>query len=134
MRSNILARSKNGTGKTAAFCIPCLQLVDVTKPKVQALILVPTRELALQTSAILKELGKFMEGLGVASVIGGTDVREDLRRLTAVTHVVVGTAGRVLDLVEKGALAVRDITFVALVRRPRASLSAHVLSACVRSA
>jgi ATP-dependent RNA helicase DDX6/DHH1 len=54
------ARAKNGTGKTAAFCIPVLEKVDTSKNEVQALLLVPTRELALQTSQVAKELGKHM--------------------------------------------------------------------------
>ena len=54
---NILARAKNGTGKTAAFCIPCLERIDTTQKHIQALVLVPTRELALQTAAVLKQLG-----------------------------------------------------------------------------
>ena len=54
---SVLARAKNGTGKTAAYIIPCLEKTDTTQPHVQVLVLVPTRELALQTSAIVKEIG-----------------------------------------------------------------------------
>merc|ERR1719230_1647362 len=62
---DVLARAKNGTGKTAAFIIRCLEKVDVTKKHIQILMLVPTRELALQTSAICKEIGKHLEGLEI---------------------------------------------------------------------
>lgn len=98
---DILARAKNGTGKTAAFCIPVLEKVDTSKNVIQALILVPTRELALQTSQVCKELGKHM-GVQVMVSTGGTSLRDDIVRLGATVHVVVATPGRVLDLAEKG--------------------------------
>lgn len=98
---DILARAKNGTGKTAAFCIPVLEKVDTSKNVIQALILVPTRELALQTSQVCKELGKHM-GVQVMVSTGGTSLRDDIVRLGATVHVVVATPGRVLDLTEKG--------------------------------
>lgn len=98
---DILARAKNGTGKTAAFCIPVLEKVDMSKNVIQALILVPTRELALQTSQVCKELGKHM-GVQVMVSTGGTSLRDDIVRLGATVHVVVATPGRVLDLAEKG--------------------------------
>lgn len=98
---DILARAKNGTGKTAAFCIPVLEKVDTSKNEIQALILVPTRELALQTSQVCKELGKHM-GVEVMVSTGGTSLRDDIVRLGATVHIVVATPGRVLDLSQKG--------------------------------
>eukprot|EP00890_Picochlorum_soloecismus_P002743 jgi/Picsp_1/346/NSC_00345-R1_atp-dependent rna helicase dhh1 len=98
---DILARAKNGTGKTAAFCIPVLEKVDTSKSEIQALILVPTRELALQTSQVCKELGKHM-GVEVMVSTGGTSLRDDIVRLGATVHVMVATPGRVLDLTQKG--------------------------------
>lgn len=98
---DILARAKNGTGKTAAFCIPVLEKVDTSKNEVQALLLVPTRELALQTSQVAKELGKHM-GVEVMVSTGGTSLRDDIVRLGATVHVVVATPGRILDLAQKG--------------------------------
>lgn len=98
---DILARAKNGTGKTAAFCIPVLEKVDTSKSEIQALILVPTRELALQTSQVCKELGKHM-GVEVMVSTGGTSLRDDIVRLGATVHVMVATPGRVLDLAQKG--------------------------------
>lgn len=111
---NILARAKNGTGKTAAFCIPCLEKVDTTKRAVQALVLVPTRELALQTAAVLKDLGKYMAGLEVVSVTGGTPPREDVLRLMHPVHVLVGTPGRIIDLAGRGAVDLGSASYVAL--------------------
>lgn len=100
-RRDILARAKNGTGKTAAFVIPSLQGIDVTKPKIQALLLVPTRELALQTSQVCKTLGKHME-VQVMVTTGGTTLKDDILRLSETVHVLVGTPGRILDLAGKG--------------------------------
>ncbi|KAJ1978986.1 DExD/H-box ATP-dependent RNA helicase dhh1 [Dimargaris verticillata] len=98
---DILARAKNGTGKTAAFTIPVLEKVNTQKPKIQALILVPTRELALQTSQVCKNLGKHM-AVQVMVSTGGTVLKDDIMRLKETVHVVVGTPGRVLDLAGKG--------------------------------
>ncbi|EER32299.1 hypothetical protein CTRG_03970 [Candida tropicalis MYA-3404] len=94
---DILARAKNGTGKTASFIIPCLQLVKPKLNKVQALILVPTRELALQTSQVVRTLGKHL-GVQCMVTTGGTSLRDDIVRLHDPVHILVGTPGRVLDL------------------------------------
>eukprot|EP00656_Telonema_subtile_P055815 TRINITY_DN875_c0_g1_i1.p1 TRINITY_DN875_c0_g1~~TRINITY_DN875_c0_g1_i1.p1 ORF type:complete len:452 (-),score=118.57 TRINITY_DN875_c0_g1_i1:487-1842(-) len=98
---DILARAKNGTGKTGAFVIPCLQKTEASIAAIQTLILVPTRELALQTAAICKEMSKHI-GLEVMSTTGGTSLQDDIMRLYQTVHVLVGTPGRVLDLSEKG--------------------------------
>ncbi|RXW19232.1 hypothetical protein EST38_g6627 [Candolleomyces aberdarensis] len=100
-KRDVLARAKNGTGKTAAFVIPTLQQVDVNKPKIQALLLVPTRELALQTAQVCKILGKHM-GVQVMVTTGGTTLKDDIMRLSDTVHVLVGTPGRILDLAGKG--------------------------------
>lgn len=97
---DILARAKNGTGKTAAFCIPTLQKVNPALPKTQALILVPTRELALQTSQVCRTLGKHL-GLNIMVTTGGTSLRDDIIRLNDVVHIIVATPGRVLDLASR---------------------------------
>lgn len=97
---SILARAKNGTGKTGAFVIPCLQRIKVEESYVQSLIMVPTRELALQTSAIVKEIGKHMK-INVIVTTGGTSLQDDIMRFYNPPHVVVATPGRILDLSEK---------------------------------
>jgi len=103
---DILARAKNGTGKTGAYIIPILERIDVTKDKIQALIIVPTRELALQTSQICIEISKHM-GCKVMATTGGTNLKEDIMRLQQQVHVVIATPGRILDLMKKG-LAIMD--------------------------
>ena len=94
---DILARAKNGTGKTASFVIPVLQQLKPKSNKIQALILVPTRELALQTSQVVRTLGKHL-GTQCMVTTGGTSLRDDILRLNDPVHVLVGTPGRVLDL------------------------------------
>lgn len=98
---DILARAKNGTGKTAAFIIPTLERVNPKKNKIQALLLVPTRELALQTSQVCKTLGKHTEAQ-IMVTTGGTTLRDDIMRLSEPVHILVGTPGRILDLSSKG--------------------------------
>jgi ATP-dependent RNA helicase DDX6/DHH1 len=100
---DILARAKNGTGKTAAFTIPALQKTKSSVNEVQALILVPTRELALQNSAVARTLGKH-RGVNVMVTTGGTNLKEDIMRLNEPVHIIVGTPGRVLDLASKNVI------------------------------
>ncbi|RCH77843.1 DExD/H-box ATP-dependent RNA helicase dhh1 [Rhizopus stolonifer] len=97
---DILARAKNGTGKTAAFVIPTLEKINNKKAKIQALLLVPTRELALQTAQVCKTLGKHLN-IQVMVTTGGTTLKDDIMRLGETVHVVVGTPGRILDLASK---------------------------------
>jgi len=97
---NLLARAKNGTGKTAAFVIPALQMIDPNKDKIQALILVPTRELALQTADVCKKLGKNLT-VEIMATYGGNNLKDDVVRLYRTVHLLIGTPGRVLDLVSK---------------------------------
>lgn len=97
---DILARAKNGTGKTGAYAIPVLEQIQVDKNQVQAVIIVPTRELALQTSQICIELSKHL-GCKIMVTTGGTNLKDDIMRLYDPVHVVVGTPGRILDLMNK---------------------------------
>ncbi|CAN3374119.1 hypothetical protein DIURU_000944 [Diutina rugosa] len=97
---DVLARAKNGTGKTASFIIPTLQQIKPKVAKIQALILVPTRELALQTSQVVRTLGKHLQ-IQCMVTTGGTSLRDDIVRLSEPVHVLVGTPGRVLDLASR---------------------------------
>lgn len=97
---DILARAKNGTGKTGAYSIPLIQQVDPTLTYVQGMILVPTRELALQTSQICIELSKHLK-LKIMVTTGGTDLKEDIMRLQGPVHIIIATPGRILDLMDK---------------------------------
>jgi len=97
---DILARAKNGTGKTGAYTIPILDQIDPSKDFIQGMIVVPTRELALQTSQIATELSKHL-GIRVMVTTGGTNLKEDIMRILDKVHLVVATPGRILDLMEK---------------------------------
>lgn len=97
---DILARAKNGTGKTAAFLIPLLERIDASLNGIQALVLVPTRELALQTAQVAKQLSKHT-AIQVMVTTGGTSLRDDIVRLYEPVHLIVATPGRLLDLVER---------------------------------
>lgn len=97
---DVLARAKNGTGKTGAYAIPILERCDSSKDEVQAMCIVPTRELALQTSQILIEIAKHL-GAKVMVTTGGTNLKDDIMRLYEPVHIVVATPGRILDLMNK---------------------------------
>ncbi|KAJ4956925.1 hypothetical protein NE237_013708 [Protea cynaroides] len=109
--SDILARAKNGTGKTAAFCIPALEKIDPDNNVIQVVILVPTRELALQTSQVCKELGKHLK-IQVMVTTGGTSLKDDIMRLYQPVHFLVGTPGRILDLAKKGVCVLKDCSML----------------------
>lgn len=107
-----IARSKNGTGKTAAFVIPLLENIyklhkenKDLKSAVNALVLVPTRELAMQTVQVIRTLSKHMQSIGVMLSCGGNSLRDDIYRLKSMEiNIVVGTPGRLLDLTQRGVL------------------------------
>ncbi|XP_020260542.1 DEAD-box ATP-dependent RNA helicase 6-like [Asparagus officinalis] len=109
--SDILARAKNGTGKTAAFCIPALEKIDQDNNVIQVVILVPTRELALQTSQVCKELSKHLQ-IQVMVTTGGTSLKDDIMRLYQPVHLLVGTPGRILDLAKKGVCVLKDCSML----------------------
>ncbi|KAM0672694.1 putative ATP-dependent RNA helicase ddx6 [Ordospora colligata] len=96
----LLVRSKNGTGKTASYVIPILNNVDVLDKDVQAIVVVPIRELALQ---VARNFRKMCEGLGILSVpvVGGMSMQDDIIRMLNGAHVMIGTPGRIVDLIEK---------------------------------
>jgi len=110
---DILARAKNGTGKTAAFLIPVIEKCDKNKNFIQALILVPTRELALQTAQVCKLLSKHV-GLEVMVTTGGTTLKDDIMRLYNPVHILVATPGRVLDLGSKGVAKLENCSIVVM--------------------
>ncbi|XP_037024457.1 ATP-dependent RNA helicase me31b [Bradysia coprophila] len=97
---DILARAKNGTGKTGAYCIPVLEQIDVDADYIQALVIVPTRELALQTSQICIELAQHL-GIRVMVTTGGTVLKDDIMRIYQKVQLIIATPGRILDLMDK---------------------------------
>ncbi|XP_011195447.1 ATP-dependent RNA helicase me31b [Zeugodacus cucurbitae] len=97
---DVLARAKNGTGKTGAYCIPVLEQIDPRKDYIQALVIVPTRELALQTSQICIELAKHLD-IRVMVTTGGTILKDDILRIYQKVQLIIATPGRILDLMDK---------------------------------
>lgn len=102
-----IAQAQSGTGKTATFAISVLQKLDLSLNKCQALVLAPTRELAQQIQKVVIALGDYMK-TNIHACVGGTAVREDIRILSQGVHVVVGTPGRVYDMINRGALRLDD--------------------------
>jgi len=100
---DVIAQAQSGTGKTATFAISILEKVDITLRECQALILAPTRELAQQIQKVTISLGDYM-GAQCHACVGGTSVREDMRKLEDGQHIVVGTPGRVFDMISRKVL------------------------------
>merc|ERR1711904_627184 len=103
----------SGTGKTATFTIGLLQNIDLSVRDCQALILAPTRELASQIVKVVMAIGDYL-GVSTMACIGGTNVRQDMDRLRNGVQLVVGTPGRVLDMINRRALAVDYIHYFVL--------------------
>jgi len=98
-----IAQAQSGTGKTATFCIAALQLLDLEEPSCQVLILAPTRELAQQIHKVMTDLGTYLK-ITTHACVGGTAVREDIQTLKQGVQIVVGTPGRVNDMIERSVL------------------------------
>ena len=92
---DVLGQSKTGTGKTAAFGLPLLQMIDLDSP-LSALVLVPTRELAIQVTHEIRELGTFMDVKTIA-VYGGQRIQIQVEKLKKKPHLIIGTPGRIMD-------------------------------------
>ena len=105
---DVIAQAQSGTGKTATFSISALQMLDVNIRETQALVLSPTRELAIQIQTVMLALGDYMN-VSCHACIGGTSVGEDIRKLEAGQQVVSGTPGRVFDMIRRRNLRTKDI-------------------------
>src|SRR6266581_2562143 len=111
---DVIGQAQTGTGKTAAFGLPIMEYVDAREPTgVQALVLTPTRELCIQVTQALRTYGAHT-GIDVVAVFGGAPIRTQQAQLRAGGHVVVGTVGRVLDLISRHALLLHDTRYVVL--------------------
>ncbi len=110
---DVIGQAQTGTGKTAAFGLPIMEYVDPSEQAVQALVLTPTRELCIQVTQALRAYGSH-KGVDVVAVFGGAPIRTQQAQLRAGGHVVVGTVGRVLDLISRHSLMLTDCRFVVL--------------------
>ena len=105
---DVIGQAQTGTGKTAAFGFPTLEKIDTDNPAVQALIIAPTRELAVQSQEELFRFGR-SKGVKVRSVYGGSSIEKQIKALKSGAHIVVGTPGRLLDLIKRKALKLNQI-------------------------
>ncbi|MBR4845479.1 MAG: DEAD/DEAH box helicase, partial [Bacteroidaceae bacterium] len=108
-RNDVVALAQTGTGKTAAFGLPLLQKIEVERVEPQALILCPTRELCLQIAVDLNDYSKYIDGLHVLPVYGGSSIESQIRSLRRGVHVIVATPGRLIDLMERGVVSLEAI-------------------------
>jgi len=109
----VIQQAQSGTGKTATFCAGILQNLDYNQVECQALVLAPTRELAQQIEKVMRALGDYQQ-VKCHACVGGTSVREDTRILQSGVHVVVGTPGRVYDMLRRRALRADGIKMFVL--------------------
>lgn len=110
---DLIGLAQTGTGKTIAFGVPLARAIDPSRNEVQAVVLVPTRELAKQVHGVIEHLGKFY-GFTTIGLVGGSRVRSDLAALEHGAHAVVGTPGRVIDHLKRGTLRLEGVHFVVL--------------------
>ena len=111
---DLKAFAQTGTGKTAAFSLPIIELADQTSMHTQAIILSPTRELAVQIGNNIEEFSKYLPNLKVVTVYGGANIEEQIRKLKKGAQIVVGTPGRTVDLIKRRALKLGNVKWLVL--------------------
>jgi len=111
---DIIGQSNTGTGKTAAFGIPILEKIDRDVRMPQAIVLLPTRELAVQVANEFRKYGKYMDGIKTVTVYGGADIREQINKLKGGAQIIVGTPGRVIDLIERHVIKLSELNMAVL--------------------
>jgi len=111
---DLIGLAQTGTGKTAAFGLPLLQLLDANQMHPQALVICPTRELCLQITEDIKKFEKYVPGMKIVAVYGGTPIGSQIRELKKGAQIVVATPGRLIDLIERKAVDLDNISYVVL--------------------
>ena len=112
--TDLVGIAKTGTGKTAAFGLPLLDKIDVTNSAVQAVILVPTRELGNQIFDNLVQFAKYKPAISIAVTCGGVPIKPQVERLSQPTHIVIATPGRLIDLIERNAINIKETPLLVL--------------------
>ncbi|MFD1292437.1 DEAD/DEAH box helicase [Lutibacter holmesii] len=113
-KEDLKAFAQTGTGKTAAFSLPILEQIDTNSTNTQAIVLSPTRELALQIAKNIEDFAKHVKGFKVAAVYGGANIEEQIRKLKKGVHIVVGTPGRTVDLINRRQLKLSNVEWLVL--------------------
>lgn len=111
---DIIGQAQTGTGKTAAFGIPVLQMIEPNVKGVQCIVLCPTRELAIQAADEIRKYAKYMHGIKVLPIYGGQDINRQIRSLASNVQIVVGTPGRVMDHMRRHTLRLKNIKIMVL--------------------
>ncbi|AIL45209.1 DEAD/DEAH box helicase [Elizabethkingia anophelis] len=111
---DLIALAQTGTGKTAAFSLPILDMVDDTSRKIQFLVLCPTRELCLQITKDIKNYSKYLPNIKTVAVYGGSSINDQIRSLREKPQIIVGTPGRVIDLINRKSLDFSNIHWLVL--------------------
>ena len=117
MAVTLLGQAQTGTGKTAAFGIPLIEKIDPKNPNIQALVIAPTRELAIQVSEELYKLG-YDKRVKLLSVYGGQEIGRQIRALKNKPQIIVGTPGRILDHINRRTLKLDEVQTLSI-RRSR---------------
>jgi len=111
---DIVGQAQTGTGKTAAFGIPMLQMVDPKSKAIQGIVLCPTRELAIQVAEEYRNLGKYMHGVKVLPIYGGQEISKQIRSIKAGSQIIIGTPGRVMDHMRRKTIKLDNIKLIVL--------------------
>ena len=111
---DLIGQAQTGTGKTAAFGIPLIQMIDPECEDVQAIVLCPTRELAIQAAEEMRKFAKYMQGVKILPIYGGQDINKQIRSLKGKVSIVVGTPGRVMDHMRRHTLKLQSLKMVVL--------------------
>ena len=113
-KTDVVGLAKTGTGKTAAFGLPLLQLIDSKIDVIQAVILVPTRELGHQIHSNLEAFAQYLPEVSIAATCGGIPIKPQIERLKTPTHIVVATPGRLIDLIQRKDISLKETQFLVL--------------------
>ncbi len=111
---DVIGQAQTGTGKTAAFGIPALELIDIQDRSVQTLVLCPTRELALQVAEEIRKIAKYKRGIRIEAIYGGDSIERQIRSLKSGVHIVIGTPGRVMDHMQRNTLKLDNVKMMIL--------------------
>ena len=113
-RKDVIGQAQTGTGKTAAFGIPVIQNTDPDNRNLQAVVLCPTRELAIQAADEMRRFAKYMHGVKILPIYGGQDINRQIKALKSGVQIIVGTPGRVMDHMRRHTLKMDQVNMVVL--------------------
>lgn len=111
---DVIGQAQTGTGKTAAFSIPILEMIDPSNKNLQAVVLCPTRELAIQVSTEIRKIGKYLHGIKALPIYGGQPIDRQIKSLKGGVQIVIGTPGRVIDHINRKTLKMNDVKMIIL--------------------